>query len=85
MTLVFAKVVKSLCLVADAASELNGLVADTITAASVSRAIKTSGTVLEHSLAKLLQLALGKRTLHTDLFAELALHPFFIKKIGSLS
>lgn len=74
MALVLAEVLQTLGLITHAASELNRLATNTVTALGVSRAIHAGGS-MKHRIAKVFQLSLREGILHPDLLACLALHP----------
>lgn len=78
--MILAEIFQPLGLVADAASKLNDLVGDTITAARVTLSTY-SRRPLQHCLAKLFELAFREGILVADLFADLAFDPIY-KPVG---
>jgi hypothetical protein len=74
-TLVFGELFEALGLVADTASELDGLTADTVPASGIGAAGESLRTLGDHGVAEHVNLSLGEGALHADLLADGAFDP----------
>lgn len=79
-TLVPAETIEPLRLITDATSEFRVLVADTVTTSSVAGPIDASRAIVDNRLPELFELALREHVLVPNLLADLAFHPFFLKR-----
>lgn len=76
-TLVLAKALEGLGLIADVAGELNRLTADALATAAASFPGDAVTVAVRDSRADLVELAFGVGGLWADLLADLAFHPTF--------